>query len=322
MPVPEIQLRGVHENGDRSVAGDAGGDLITGQEGQLRVPIGVRSRDRAWIGWVMAFGMASLLVALYWPVLVPLIRQWYGDSNYSHGFLIPIMSAYFAWQRRAELGRVVPEPSWWGLFPTLGGLLLLAIGQVGAELFLQRVSLVVVIAGLVFLVLGARVLRLLSFPLAFLLFMIPIPALVLNAVALPLQSFAAQAATSCLVALEIPVLREGHIIVLPHTSLEVAEACSGIRSLMSLLALSTAYAYFTQHVLWKRWVIVAAAIPVAIVANAFRVAGTGVLAHYIGDEAAQGFYHDFSGWLVFVVAFLLLLMIGGIVSRIGARARV
>jgi exosortase len=254
---------------------------------------------------------------LYWPVLVSLVMQWDADPNYSHGFLIPVMAAYFVWERRTRLSRLVPQPSWWG-FPLASlGLLMLGLGQVGAELFLQRFSLIVVIAGLVLLVLGRNVLKLWSFPIAFLIFMVPLPAIVLNAVAFPLQGFAAQTATSCLVALNIPVLREGNVISLAHTSLEVAEACSGIRSLMSLLALATTYAYFGERVMWKRWVLVAAAIPVAIAANAFRVTGTGVLAHYFGDEVAQGFYHDFSGWLVFVVAFVLLLGIGTALRRVG-----
>lgn len=270
-------------------------------------------------GVVMALAMAGLLGVLYWPVLVGLALQWYLDPNYSHGFLIPVMSAYFVWERRMKLARLTPQPTWWGLGVVLFGLLMLTIGQIGAELFLQRFSLVVVIAGLVLLILGCEVLRVLSFPIVFLIFMIPLPAIVLNAIAFPLQGFAAQTATSCLAALDIPVLREGNIIILARTTLEVAEACSGIRSLMSLLALGTAYAYFGERMMWKRWVLVATAVPVAIAANAFRVAGTGALAHYFGDEVAQGFYHDFSGWLVFVVAFVLLLGIGSVLRRIGQR---
>lgn len=274
-------------------------------------------------GFFMAVAMAGLLGVLYWPVLAGLIAQWYLDPNYSHGFLIPVMSVYFVWERRLILARMTPRPTWWGLGIVLFGLLMLTIGQIGAELFLQRFSLVVVIAGLVLLILGRDALGVLSFPIAFLIFMVPIPAIIMNAIAFPLQGFAAQTAASCLAALEIPVLREGNIIILAHTALEVAEACSGIRSLMSLLALGTAYAYFSERVMWKRWVLVAAAIPVAIAANAFRVAGTGVLAHYFGDEVAQGFYHDFSGWLVFVVAFLLLLSIGAVLRRVGqGRGRV
>ena len=287
-----------------------------------RVPVPVETGpDRpSWMAPALATGgLAAALGALYWPVLAGLARQWGDDPNYSHGFLIPVMAAYLVWERRAALQQTTAQASWSGLWLLLPGLCLLAVGQIGAELFMQRLSLVIVAAGLVLLVMGRDVLRLWSLPLAFLLFMIPLPAIVLNAVAFPLQGFAAQAAASSLMALEIPVLREGNVIMLANTTLEVAEACSGIRSLMSLLALATVYAYFTEPVVWKRWVLVVAAVPVAIIANAFRVAGTGVLAHYVGEKAAKGFYHDFSGWLVFVVAFVLLLALGAILRRASGR---
>jgi exosortase len=267
--------------------------------------------------WSMLVSLIGLTLWLYWPVLRGLWTQWSVDGNASHGFLIPLISAYVIWDRREALRRARVAPSWWGVGVTFVGLMMLWVGQVGAELFVQRLSFIVVLVGLVHLLAGRDVLRLWAFPLAFLVFMVPLPAIVLNAVAFPLQGFAAQTAASCLVALNIPVLREGNVIALARTTLEVAEACSGIRSLMSLMALGTAYAYFTERLLWKRWIIIAAAIPVAIAANAFRVAGTGVLAHYFGEEAAQGFYHDFSGWLVFVVAFAMLLLVGRLVNRVG-----
>jgi exosortase len=275
----------------------------------------------AWHAWLMAGVLGAIVLWLYWPVIVPMAWQWYVDSNYSHGALVPLLAAYFVWERRARLLALTLRPSWAGLAMLMIGVLALIIGQTGAELFLQRISLLIVIAGLVLLVLGREALRLCSFPITFLIFMIPLPAIVLNAVAFPLQLFAAQVATTCLVALEVPVLREGNLIYLASSTLEVAEACSGIRSLMSLLALGTVYAYFTERVIWKRWVIVAAAVPVAIAANVFRVAGTGILAQFVGEEAAQGFYHDFSGWLVFVVAFLLLLGIGILLRQVKTRPR-
>jgi exosortase len=146
-----------------------------------------------------------------------------------------------------------------------------------------------------------------------------LPAIIVNTVAFPLQLFAAQTATFCLYNFGIPVLREGNVILLAGTTLEVAEACSGIRSLQALLALGTVYGYFSQHVMWKRWALVLLSIPIAIVANAFRVTGTGVMANYWGVEAAEGFYHTFQGWLIFVIAFVLLLGAGAVLSRIGNR---
>jgi len=198
-------------------------------------------------------------------------------------------------------------------------LLMLVIGSLGAELYMQRTSLIVVIAGLVLLVQGRDALHILMLPIAFLFFMVPLPAIVVNAVSFPLQLFAAEVATLCLFNLGIPVLREGSIIALAGTTLEVAEACSGIRSLQALLALGTVYAYFSQRAMWKRWVLVCLSIPIAIAANAFRVSGTGVLAHYWGAQAAEGFYHTFSGWLIFVVAFVLLLGSGAVLSKIGRK---
>jgi exosortase len=261
--------------------------------------------------------LSILIFALYHNILFRMGEQWYVEPDYSHGFLVPLLCLYFVWERREQLMTLPAKPSPAGVILLCFGLLMLVLGSVGAELYIQRTSLIVVIAGLVLLLLGRQVLRLLAFPIAFLLFMVPLPAIVVNAVAFPLQLFAAKTAAFCLFNFGIPVLREGNVIVLAGTSLEVAEACSGIRSLQALLALGTVYAYFTQTVMWKRWLLVLLSIPIAIVANAFRVSGTGVLAHYWGPGAAEGFYHTFSGWLIFVVAFVLLLLCGVVLSAIG-----
>jgi exosortase D (VPLPA-CTERM-specific) len=256
------------------------------------------------------------LTLLYTGVFPRLVRQWANDDDYTHGFLILPLALYFAWDRREVLGKLPVRPSPWGVGLLALGLLMLAVGSVGAELFLQRSSLVVVLAGLVWLLLGTAFLRALAFPLAFLFFMVPLPAIVMNAVAFPLQMFAAQTATFCMQAAGIPVLREGNVIQLASTTLEVAEACSGIRSLQALLALGAVYGYFTQTSLWKRWALFLLSIPIAIAANAFRVAGTGFLAHEWGAEVATGFYHGFAGWIVFVVAFALLLGCGALLTRL------
>ena len=274
-------------------------------------------RSGAPLSVVLTLSITALLAALYYKILYSLGTQWYADPDYSHGFLVPLLSGYFVWERREKLRSLPAAPSPWGIILLGGGLLMLLIGSAGSELYMQRTSIIVVIAGLVLLMLGREFLRVLLFPIAFLFFMIPLPAIVMNAVAFPLQLFAAKTATYCLYNFGIPVLREGNVIVLAGTTLEVAEACSGIRSLQALLALGTVYAYFTQHVMWKRWTLVLLSIPIAIAANAFRVTGTGVLTHYWGVEAAQGFYHTFEGWLIFVVAFALLLVCGLLLSKIG-----
>ena len=261
--------------------------------------------------------LVGLLAVMYADVLVRLQQQWYDEADYSHGFLVPIVVAYLVWERRERLSSLKTESDVRGLFLLVFGLLALVVGSLGAELFLQRVSLIMVIAGLVLFLLGRAYLRGLLFPIACLFFMIPLPTIVVNTVAFPLQLFAAKTAAFCLLNFGIPAMREGNLIVLAGTTLEVAEACSGIRSLQALMALGTIYAYFSQHVMWKRLALIGLSVPIAIIANAFRVTGTGLLAHYWGTEAAEGFYHTMSGWLIFVVAFLLLVACGLVLSRMG-----
>jgi exosortase len=255
---------------------------------------------------------------VYWPVVSSLVSDWVTDDNYSHGFLIVPLAAWFAWERRQGLIAASPRPTWAGLFVVLVSLGLLVAGTLGAERFLARVSMIGLLAGAVLFLCGWAWLHVLAFPLAFLLLMIPIPGLVFNQVAFPLQLLASQAGEATLSALSIPVLREGNVIHLANTSLEVAEACSGIRSLVSLLTLGIVYGYFMDPRGWVRVTIAAAAVPVAIVANGLRVAGTGVAAHYYGPSAANGFLHTFSGWAVFLVAVCMLFVVErgiGMVAR-------
>ncbi|HEY3886403.1 MAG TPA: exosortase A [Vicinamibacterales bacterium] len=265
--------------------------------------------------WALA-ALAASFGHLYREVLIKLVHDWATDGNYSHGFLIVPLAVYFAWQRRAALSAASARPSVLGLVVILGSLVVLAAGIFGAELFLSRLSMIGILAGIVLFAYGWRALRTLSFPLAFLLLMIPIPAIVFNQIAFPLQLLASRAGEAVLNVMQIPVLREGNVIVLANTSLEVAEACSGIRSLVSLLTLAIIYGYFVEPRIWARIVLAIAAIPVAVVANGARVAGTGIAAHYYGPEAAQGFFHEFSGWLVFVVAFACLFAIQGLIERL------
>ena len=145
--------------------------------------------------------------------------------------------------------------------------------------------------------------------------MIPIPSILMAQVTFPMQLFASKVASRSLDLVGIPVLREGNVILLANTSLEIAEACSGIRSLISLLALSVVFAYISQRVTWKRVLLVLSTFPIAIIANAARVSGTGVLAHYYGDSVAQGFFHGFSGWILFVVAFVCLFLLGALLAK-------
>jgi len=252
---------------------------------------------------VCSFGL------LYRPVILKLVRDWGADENYSHGFLIVPLAAYLVWERRHALRALTPRPSAWGLAIVAGSLGVLLAGLLGAELFLSRIAMVGTLAGGVVFVLGWVHLKRLAFPLGVLLLMIPIPAIIFNQIVFPLQLLASRVGEASLSALGIPVLREGNVIVLANTSLEVAEACSGIRSLISLLTLGIVYGYFTDRRASVRTAIALSTIPVAIVANGMRVAGTGILAHYYGPATAEGFFHEFAGWMVFVVAFLMLFVL-------------
>lgn len=224
--------------------------------------------------------------------------------DFSHGFLVPLVSCYLVWERRAKLsGSACPDNR--GLVILAFGIVLLLFGRLAAEPFTQRLSILVVIAGIVLFLLGREHLKTIAFPLAFLLLMIPLPSFLLQKITFPMQLFASRCAAGALELLSIPVLREGNIIHLANTSLEVAEACSGIRSMISLLTLGVLFAYFTKKILWQRIVLVLACLPVTILVNAFRVSMTGFLAHRYGARAAGGFFHECSGFLLFLMAVAL-----------------
>lgn len=253
--------------------------------------------------------LVAVLVALYAPVLARLVLQWSKDADYSHGFLVPLLSGFLIWQRRDKLALVPRKPAAvGGMIIVLAGMGLLFVGSLGAELFLSRISILVTICGLIVYFCGLPLLRALAFPLAFLLFAIPIPVLIYNEIVFPLQFLASRLATSTLETLNIfPIMREGNVIILPNMKLEVVEACSGIRSLMSLLALAAGYGYLAERSTWVRWFMFFAMVPLAIVSNATRVMITALMAYYIGPGAAEGFMHEFSGWVIFVVATALFL---------------
>ncbi len=254
-------------------------------------------------------GLLVSFAVLYRDVIDKLVFDWGHDDNYSHGFLIVPIALYFAWERRERLRGAQIRPSVIGLVVLVGSLVTLIAGILGAELFLTRVSIVGVVAGGVLFVLGWQHLRILTLPIAFLLLMIPIPAIIFNQIAFPLQLQASRFGETALTLWRIPVLREGNVIVLANTTLEVAEACSGIRSLVSLLTLGIIYSYFTDQRQWVRATVTLSTIPIAILSNGLRVAGIGVAAHYYGGEVATGFLHTFSGWVLFVVAFVFLFVV-------------
>src|SRR6266536_568526 len=283
--------------------------------------------------------ISAAFIFTYAFVLAKLGHDWWTDENYSHGLLIPFVIAYILWTQRHRLGREPVRPSaLWGGLAVLFALFALWAGTAGAELFIQRISLVLILAGTVIYFWGFHLLRLLLVPLGLLLLAIPIPAIIFNKVAFPLQLFASRCAVWSMGLFDIPVLRQGNVIeLLPlgareTKKLEVVEACSGIRSLMTLVTLAVIFAYFTHprdegpgdgprasgwkgYGFWRSVVIVLSAVPIAILTNALRVSGTGVLAHYYGTEIADGFFHSFSGWIIYIVAFVMLFGVGWIMDR-------
>lgn len=270
--------------------------------------------DKVLFYWIA--GIAALLLGLYAPILRRLVINWWEDPNYGHGFIVPLFAGYVLWQERSRWMSADIRPSNAGILLVLFSLAMLMGGSLGAELFTSRVSLIFLIAGLVLFLAGGRMLKALWFPIAFLLFMIPLPVLIYNQITFPLQFLSSEFAARVLDLGGIPVLREGNVLILPNYSLEVVEACSGIRSLMMLLALAIAYGYFAERSPWKRIALALLAIPIAVVSNGFRIVGTGILTYFYGPSAAEGFFHEFSGWVIFVTAMVLLLCAHGLLRRI------
>ena len=256
--------------------------------------------------WTQFAALGLLIGLLYHVILANLASQWWNDPDFSHGFFIPMFSGLVVWRMRRQLLSLNPAPSWSGLLIVVGGLITLVVGVLGAELFLSRSSLLLILAGLVVLFFGWRVFGVTFFPWAFLFLMIPIPAILYNQLTFPLQFLASKFATGLLSLAGVPVLREGNVIRLPAMSLEVVEACSGIRSLISLTSLAIVFAYFLEVRIWKRVALVIAAVPIAVAANGLRIMGTGLLVQYWDPDKAEGFFHEFSGWVIFLFSLIML----------------
>lgn len=250
--------------------------------------------------------LAVLLLLLYWRIIANLAVEWSSDANYSHGFIIPLFSGWMVWKERRNLANERPQPSWLGLMVIAGALSILMLGALGAELFLSRTSLIFLLAGLVIQFRGLSYFRRILFPWALLFLAVPLPAIVFNQITLPLQFLASKLATGLLTLLGVPVLREGNIINLPSLTLDVVEACSGLRSLVSLLTLAVLYGYFMERRIWLRVLLVFSAIPIAVAANGVRIMASGLLGEYWDATKAEGFFHLFSGWLIFVLSMALL----------------
>jgi exosortase len=258
----------------------------------LRVPMSV------WNSTVIG----ALVLVAYWHVLTRLLNAWLEIPDYSHGLLVPIFACYLVWAKRKTLQNTKIAPAWSGIIVVALALALLLLGEFGAELFASRISLVVLFAGLILGFGGWQLLKELRFVLLVLLLAVPIPTIVFNQFALPLEGLASKLATALLHLMGVPALRLGNIIELPDMRLEVAEACSGLRSLVSLFTLAIFYGYFLENTYLRRTVLALASIPIAIAANSVRIFGTGMCVQYWDADRALGFFHQFSGWVMFLVS--------------------
>ena len=290
---------------------------------EIQIPAGDESRRTlqsthfAW-GCVL---ICALVAAVYYRVLAKLVIDWWQIPDFSHGFLVPLFAGYMVWAKRKTLLDTRISPTWSGVVFVVLGLVVLVLGVYGAELFLSRVSLVVVLAGLVLCFGGWELLKELRFVLLVLLLAIPIPSILFNEITLPLQFLASKLASALLPLFGVPVLREGNVIELPAMKLEVVEACSGIRSLMSLFTLSVFYGYFLEKSNLRRTILALASIPIAIAANAVRILGTGLCVQYWDPNKALGFFHEFSGWVMFLVSLGCLFIVHRLMCLIPARRR-
>lgn len=260
--------------------------------------------------------LVLLLIICYYDIFYNMSLQWLDDPNYSHGFLVPVLSIYYVWQNRNQLKDIELKPSAYGLLLVCFAVFVLIAGVSAQELYTKRSSFIVLLAGIVLFLMGWKFLKKNLLPICFLFFMVPLPYIIYDSIAFPLKLFVAKFSVITLKNLGVVVLREGNIILFPHTVLEVADACSGLRSIMSLLALGVALAVFSQKNKIPMVILILSSIPIAILTNMIRVIGTGFLAQYYGAAAAEGFFHEFAGMGVFLLAMFMLFILSGVLRKV------
>jgi exosortase len=263
------------------------------------------SRSAHPIPWFTVAWISALLLVCYAQILSSLAFQWYDNPDMGHGFFVPVIAGYIAWSIWPTVADTPVKPNWWGLPIVLWAALQLYLATLGAELFLARTSFVISLIGIVLLLGGTKYLKAFAFPLFLLFFMVPIPAVIYNSLTFPLQLRASEAAEWAISFLGIPIIREGNVLELASQKLNVVEACSGIRSLLTLTFVSLVYGYFAEKRAWIRVALFFSTIPIAIVANAGRVTLTGVVSE-INPEYAEGFIHEAQGMVIFLVAIVIL----------------
>jgi exosortase len=285
------------------------------------LPDTAKPRDASstpWLVWSPFAAIAILLAVIYYRVAIKLVYDWYTIPDYSHGFLVPFFALFLLWDKRKALRSIPVQQSWGGIPLVVFAIALLILGVYGVDLFTARISFVLLLAGLIWTLFGSLMLRELRFPLLVLVLAIPFPTILFNQITFPLQLFASRIASDILPLLGVPVLLEGNVIQLPVMKLEVAEACSGIRSLMSLFTLAVFYGYFLERSTRRRWILALAAIPIAVTANVFRIVGTGLCVQYWDPDKALGFFHEFSGWVMFVISLGCLYLVHRLMQLISS----
>jgi exosortase len=266
--------------------------------------------------WLMTGVILLALLWLYLPFLKTLVADWGTNDDYSHGYFIPFLSVYFIYAIRDKLKKIIITPNDnAGLLLLLLGLGQLILAKIGSELFTQRTSLIIVLFGLVLFFLGREYLKKLFIPIGYLIFMVPLPAIIWNKIAFPMQLFSSSLTEQVVSLLGIPIYREGNVIHLAQTTLEVVAACSGLRSLVTMFALSGALAFLSPLSAKKKLLLFFSAAPIAIFANIVRLTATALMATKIGADAAQGFLHEFSGIVVFLLGLSLLVSVNWLLGK-------
>jgi exosortase len=273
------------------------------------VSAGESRASNSWVAWLPYAAIAVLLVAVYYRIAIKLVHDWTTIPDYSHGPFVPLFAAFLVWDNRKALSAIPLKQAWSGIPLVVLSIFILILGVYGADLFTSRISFVLLLAGLIWTLAGLTMLRALRFPLLVLVLAIPFPELIFSRITFPLQLLASRIASDILPMLGVPTLHEGNVIQLPVMKLEVAEACSGIRSLMSLFTLAIFYGYFLEKTTLRRVILALASIPIAVAANVARIVGTGLCVQYWDPDKALGFFHEFSGWVMFVISLVFLYLV-------------
>jgi len=272
------------------------------------------------VPWSKIAWFAGLLMVVFAPVLYSMAHEWVTLEDMGHGMFVPFLACYVAWKERDRILAHPVKGTWWGLVLVIIGFFQMIAGYLGADFFVARTAFLVSLIGVLLTTLGWPLVKALAFPLFILLFMIRLPLFIYSQITFPLQILASTLAEQALGLLGIPVLREGNVLELASQKLSVVEACSGIRSLMSLGLLSLVYGYFFDQRRWMKWVLLVSSIPIAILANAFRVTLTGIISEY-KKEFAEGVYHSLEGWVIFMVSLVILVVVHQIIHRVALLAR-